>query len=177
MTLSIVVDESLGRSGIIKLSIPDDPSVNLGVLNIPFSFKTDNSTVSCRTQAGSAGKLRYCTFTNSRQVELYLTDEAFVLAGDTVTIVLEGCCMNPSSLYFKQKTFWVSTHSPDGRLIEERKTHAYLKSLNPAEIVKYSVVHGSTRLGKESTTFGVYFTTINAIPSGGKIQIKFPKRL
>lgn len=103
--------------------------------------------------------------------------DVLVIAGETLIVLINDCCRNPSSLFFRDKSFKVTTLTSEGRLIEEKTSNVVFKSLTPRAITTFDVEHGSTVLGAEQTTFGVFFSITSTIPAPGKVEIIFPPRL
>ena len=135
MTLTVMFDESLSRSGVVKVEVVDKEGLDSS--NAPLSFNAQ-SQISCTASVS----LESCITSNSKEIYLKL-GARHILAGDSVTFTLTNACKNPSSLYFKNQSLKISTLNQYGAQIESRDTNLFLQSLTPAPIVSHSIDFGS----------------------------------
>jgi len=179
LVIQVMFDESLGRGGVISVEIPDD-NLPSSSLNRGLTFRSENadSSLSCTQLTRGPPKLSHCTYQNMKHIKIYLSNEEFILAGQTIKIRVENACKNPSSLWWKAKSLRVSTYTLESPVqVESRSSFILLSSLSPAELKMLSQpLLSSSVIGTPSQSITLSFQVKSAIPAGGSIQVVFPCR-
>lgn len=177
--IQVMFDESLGRGGIVSVQIPDD-NLTSSTLNRGLTFRSANadSSLSCTQLTRAPPKLSHCTYQNMKHIKIYLSNEQFILAGQTIKIRVENASKNPSSLWWKDKSLKVSTYTLESPVqVESRSDFVLLSSLSPAALTMLSQpLLSSSEIGKPSQSITLSFQAYSAIPANGSILVVFPCR-
>jgi len=119
LQMTIMFDETVGGGAKISVAVPDTDILDQdqNALIKPLSFndqdeEDDDNTVSCQSDSISAA-VSHCTAT-SRQLELYMSADSFIMAGDSLTFTIENACTNPSSLWFEDQSLEIISYNQEG---------------------------------------------------------------
>ena len=109
LRMQIMFDETIGKGGMVSVMLPESISLDqqLSIANRALSFNPQDN-ISCKSDS-SAVKIIECLTPNSRQLDLQLSSDSFVMAGQSLVFTAENACQNPSSLWFKDESLMIST--------------------------------------------------------------------
>jgi hypothetical protein len=147
-TLSMMVsfDESIGKGGLLSVIVPDGA---LRIANSGFTANSNNKALQFKPGSGlkcttddSNVQIFSCQ-AGSNQIDIWMTESSFILAGQVVTFTIDMGCFNPSSLWYLESSMMIKTFNSQQQNIETRSDFLYLASLKPGPMTEVTLQYGS----------------------------------
>ena len=103
---------------------------------------------------------------NAKSLEITLSEDVFVIAGSSLELHIHDVAINPTSLWYTDKSLSMTTMAADRTtIIEQRSDYLTLSALQPGPLVP-TVEFSSQEIGKPNQYLTVNFIISSAIAQG-----------